>query len=173
MQHKVLNIFYYNALNSNIQRKVVFGQCIDITFVIMDKRFNIRVYGIWIHDGQLLINEELIRGNIITKLPGGGLDWGEGIIDCLKREWKEELGLDIEVLDHFYTTDFFQASAYDNSQVISIYYRVRADLPTVITNHVENERALWVPISTVSADTFTLAIDKKVGEMLRSIYSTT
>jgi hypothetical protein len=40
----------------------------------MVTRFNIRVYGIWIEDGQLLINEELIRGRRVIKLPGGGLD---------------------------------------------------------------------------------------------------
>ena len=132
----------------------------------MTNRFNVRIYGILIQNNRLLINEERIKGKLITKLPGGGLDWGEGTIDCLKREWKEELDLDIEVLEHFYTTDFFQASAYDNSQVISIYYRVDAVVPEIITNHVPNERTYWVDISEVSADTFTLAIDKRVGDML-------
>lgn len=135
----------------------------------MDKRFNIRVYGIWINDNKILINEETFKDRIIIKFPGGGLDWGEGIIDCLKREWKEELNLDIEVLEHFYTTDFFQASAFDNSQVISIYYRVAAPLPAVISNNVPNERTFWMDVSQISADTFTLAIDKKVGAMLSAL----
>ena len=63
---------------------------------IMDKRFNIRVYGIWIQDHKILVNEELIRGKKIIKFPGGGLQWGEGIKDCLQREWKEELNIDID-----------------------------------------------------------------------------
>ncbi len=134
----------------------------------MENRFNLRVYGLWIHDGQILINEELIRGKTIVKFPGGGLHWGEGIKDCLVREWKEELGLDIRVHDHFYTTDFFQASAYDNSQVISIYYRVSAQLPADIVNHVPGERTFWLSMDQVCNDTFTLAIDKKVGEMLQA-----
>jgi ADP-ribose pyrophosphatase YjhB (NUDIX family) len=100
------------------------------------RRFNIRVYGLWIQDGMLLINEELVMGRKIIKLPGGGLQWGEGTEDCLKREWVEELGIDIEVGAHFYTTHFFQASAFDNSQVISIYYLVSANKPETITNHV-------------------------------------
>ena len=136
------------------------------------RRFNVRVYGICIHDGKLLVNEELIRGRYIIKFPGGGLDWGEGTVDCLSREWKEELGLDIVVLDHFYTTDFFQHSAFDDSQVISIYYLVSApDVPTEIINFVEQERTYWVDLKEVNAGTFTLPIDKKVGEMLSLLYS--
>lgn len=131
------------------------------------KRFNIRVYGIWIHEGKVLVNEELIRGRQITKFPGGGLEWGEGIADCLKREWKEELGLDIDILDHFYTTDFFQLSAFDASQVISVYYFVAAQtVPEVIVNQLENERTFWLDITQMHAGLFQLPIDRKVGEML-------
>ena len=60
----------------------------------------------------------------MTKFPGGGLEYGEGIIDCLKRECREELNLEIEVEDHFYTTEFFQKSAFDEKQLISIYYKI-------------------------------------------------
>lgn len=134
----------------------------------MEKRFNIRVYGIWVHDGRILANEEQIRGQKVIKFPGGGLDWGEGTIDCLKREWKEELNLDIEVKEHFYTTEFFQLSAFDHSQVISIYYFVSADPMQPIINLVPNERTYWVNINDVSEDLFTLPIDKTVGGMLQN-----
>ncbi len=136
----------------------------------MENRFNIRVYGILLHKGKILINEELIREKLITKFPGGGLHYGEGIADCLKREWKEELDLDINILSHCYTTDFFQASAYDNSQVISIYYWVSSDkIPEVLINHIPNERTFWMDIKDVSKDTFTLPIDKIVGGMLKQM----
>jgi ADP-ribose pyrophosphatase YjhB (NUDIX family) len=138
---------------------------------IMENRFNVRVYGICIANDKLLVNEEIIRGKKIIKLPGGGLNWGEGTIDCLKREWKEELNIDIDVAGHFYTTDFFQPSAYDNSQVISIYYTVTAEIPGVILNTESNERTYWMDLKDISADTFTLAIDKVVGGMLHQLYS--
>jgi 8-oxo-dGTP diphosphatase len=134
----------------------------------MSKRFNIRVYGIWIDGDRLLVNEEHIRGRSVIKFPGGGLDWGEGTIDCLKREWLEELNIDIEVLRHFYTTHFFQASAFDDSQVISIYYLVTAPPDSNIINNITNERTYWMPLADVSEDTFTLAIDKVVGGMLQT-----
>ena len=85
--------------------------------------FNIRVYGLVINDREeLLVTDEFRAGMKMTKLPGGGLIWGEGIHDCLKREFKEELNCSIDILEHFYTTDFFQISAFNNEhQLISIY----------------------------------------------------
>ena len=138
----------------------------------MDKRFNVRVYGIWISGHKVLVSEEWVRGlnYTVTKFPGGGLDWGEGTLECLKREWKEELGLEIEVGDHFYTTDYFQKSAFDESQVISIYYMVQANESAPIVNLMEGERTFWVDLDTVTADTFTLAIDKKVGGMVHALF---
>ena len=87
-------------------------------------RFNIRVYGILINEKkQVLIADEYIRGGLYTKFPGGGLEFGEGTRDCLKRELKEELGIEAEIGDHIYTTDFFQMSAFrPDDQIISIYY---------------------------------------------------
>jgi len=132
----------------------------------MEKRLNVRVYGIWILDNKVLINEELIQGKKIIKFPGGGLEWGESTIDCLKREWQEELGIDIAILDHFYTTDFFQQSAFDNSQVISIYYLITASNPGTIVNHMENERTFWMDMKDITEETFTLPIDRKVSDLL-------
>lgn len=130
-------------------------------------RFNIRVYGIWIESGRLLVSEEDIRGKQYVKLPGGGLELGEGIIAGLKREWKEELDMDIEVLEHFYTTDFFQPSAFDNSQVISIYYKVKPkNTEPYIINNRTGEYNYWVKVDELTEDTFSLPIDKIVGKML-------
>ncbi|WP_431209304.1 NUDIX domain-containing protein [Puia sp. P3] len=90
--------------------------------------FNLRVYGLLINDNkQVLVSDEFIRGGYYSKFPGGGLEFGEGTRDCLKREFKEEMDLNVEVTDHLYTTDFFQMSAFNpEHQIISIYYYVRA-----------------------------------------------
>src|SRR6185436_13115791 len=90
--------------------------------------FNLRVYGILINDRkQVLVSDEYIRGNHYTKFPGGGLEFGEGTRDCLKREFMEEMGLNVEIGEHIYTTDFFQMSAFNpEHQIISIYYLAKA-----------------------------------------------
>jgi ADP-ribose pyrophosphatase YjhB (NUDIX family) len=97
-------------------------------------RFNIRVYGILINEQQqVLVSDELVRGQFFTKFPGGGLEYGEGTRDCLKREFMEEMNLKVSVLEHIYTTDFFQESAFrPGDQIISIYYRVQALEPITV-----------------------------------------
>src|SRR3982750_4950693 len=90
--------------------------------------FNVRVYGILINDqNELLVSDEYIRGGYYTKFPGGGLEFGEGTRECLRREFKEEMELNVEVGEHLYTTDFFQISAFNPKfQIVSIYYYVTA-----------------------------------------------
>ena len=84
--------------------------------------FTIRVYGLLFHEGRVLVSDELIRGRRITKFPGGGLEFGEGLKDCLVREIREEMGLEALDPQHFYTTDFFQQSSFHSTpmQVVSV-----------------------------------------------------
>ncbi len=92
----------------------------------MSKPFNVRVYGIVIEDNQVLICDELINGYKMTKFPGGGLEFGEGTIDCVIREFNEEMNIEVEVIEHIYTTDFFQQSAFNSKeQMLSIYYKIK------------------------------------------------
>jgi 8-oxo-dGTP diphosphatase len=140
------------------------------------KNFNVRVYGILIKNDAILVSDEYIKGNKITKFPGGGLEYGEGTRDCLSREFEEELGLKIEVDDHFYTTDFYVTSSFDtNSQVISIYYVVNAlsELNFSVSDSAHNyenkegaQSMRWIQIMDLKESDFTLIIDRRVAELL-------
>ncbi len=148
------------------------------------RNFNVRVYGILIHEDRLLVSDEHIKGMNITKLPGGGLEFGEGTIDCVIREFKEELDLDIEVEAHFYTTDFFVNSAFSvNNQVISIYYKVKpksefnplelackiSSKPFDFEKKKEGAQTMrWIELNKISENDFTFIIDKRIGEMLNN-----
>lgn len=71
------------------------------------KPFVIRVYGILINkNAEVLLTHEKEEGNVFTKFPGGGLEFGEGLRECLVREFLEETQQRVEVMEHFYTTDF-------------------------------------------------------------------
>jgi 8-oxo-dGTP diphosphatase len=142
------------------------------------KRFNIRVYFLLFDDaGKILVSDEIIRGKHYTKFPGGGLEWGEGIADCLQREAREELGQEIEVIDHFYTTDFFIKSAYTpEDQVISMYYlaRLKSEAKFKISDRrhdfvqtEKNEESFrWVSVEKLHEEFFDFPADQKVVELL-------
>ena len=154
------------------------------------EKFNIRVYGILINEKkQLLVSDEFIRGKYYTKFPGGGLEFGEGTRDCLKREFIEELNLKVEVLEHLYTTDFFQESAFrPGDQIVSIYYLVKP-LETISVrlsdiefdfdedqlsryeknNEVETFR--FINWENVSQESVTLPIDKVVVQLIKEKFS--
>ncbi len=88
--------------------------------------FTIRVYGFLINDNQeVLVSDERESGLEFSKFPGGGLEYGEGLLEGLKREFDEECGVAIEILHHVYTTDFFVRSVFNGNQVIGVYYLVR------------------------------------------------
>jgi 8-oxo-dGTP pyrophosphatase MutT (NUDIX family) len=139
-------------------------------------KFNIRVYGLLIEDGQILLTDEMAFGRAITKFPGGGLELGEGSLECLVREFMEESGMQVRATEHFYTTEFFQASAFNPSdQIISIYYRVKRIGPLhpehilPVENNVKLLSLRWVLLSELKEESVTLPIDKVVVAKLVAV----
>lgn len=144
----------------------------------MSYPFNVRVYGILIDEyNNVLVSDEYIYGKYITKFPGGGLEFGEGTIDAIKREMMEETHTPVEVTGHFYTTDFFQVSAFNpHAQVISIYYTLKALAPLQVPIKQKpfdfdelKEGAIAFRLickASISEEQFTFPIDKKVAGML-------
>jgi len=144
-------------------------------------KFNIRVYGVLKNNqNEVLVTDEKIRGKEYTKFPGGGLEFGEGTRDCLRREFLEEMNLRVDVGDHLYTTDFFQMSAFNpEHQIISIYYWVTAleEIRVRISTrpfhfdetqleayklHNECESFRFIPWAELTEDSVSLPIDKVV-----------
>lgn len=139
-------------------------------------RFNIRVYGILLNEkGELLLSTESRKGMRFTKFPGGGLDWGEGIRDCIQREIKEELGLKVTTRELFYVTEHFQESAFrSKDQLISIYYLLESDELHTIHNGMESldpdeldNRFYWHSISSTNIEELTFPIDQEVFKILK------
>ena len=139
------------------------------------QNFNLRVYGLLLLEGKVLITHEHRAGIIMTKFPGGGLEKGEGILDALKREFIEEMNLEIEVGEIFYVNDFLQISAFNSDdQLISFYYKIQTANPYMIS--MDSEKAKlekgqqifeWVKFDDLCNYEFTFPIDKVVVEMLK------
>lgn len=144
------------------------------------QHLTLRVYGVLVHEGRVLVSDELIKGHRITKFPGGGLEFGEGPRDCLVREIREEIGVEALDVRHFYTTDFFQQSSFHATpmQVVSVYYTFRVaapgELPVVdvpfqgLVAPGGREVFRWLPIEGGREEDLSLAIDRVVWGMVRA-----
>jgi len=143
-------------------------------------KFLIRVYGLVVNEkSEILLSDEFELNMKMTKLPGGGLEFGEGLIDGLRREFREECNnQEIKNIRHFYTTDFFQAAKFfENTQLISVYYLV--DLKHPIQFKLSDkpydfeiggsisQSFRWEKINTLKEDDITFPIDKFVLKKLK------
>lgn len=134
----------------------------------MIDKINIRVYACAVKDKKVLTLFEEYAGEPLMKFPGGGLEFGEGVIDCLHREFDEELNVKIEIEEHFYTQENFLVSRFrENEQLLTIYYLVR------IINEEDFlildpciERTEWMDIDR-TGNPFPLPVDQVVFEKLK------
>ncbi|WP_316736968.1 NUDIX domain-containing protein [Pedobacter aquatilis] len=140
--------------------------------------FNVRVYGLLVnHKNEVLVSDEEEHGFRFSKFPGGGLEFGEGLIDGLKREFVEECNAEINVISHFYTTDFFEKSSFNDSQVISIYYLVKETAPLALSFKTKIydfdaegeilQAFRWVKIENLNIEDITFKTDKTVAQLLK------
>src|SRR6266404_7689755 len=131
------------------------------------------------------LSDEYIRGGYYTKFPGGGMELGEGTRDCLKREFEEEMDLEVEIGEHLYTTDFYQVSAFNPAQqIISIYYfalaleEIKVPLRTKEFDFDEQQMEIYnktkmtetfrfIDWVNFSSDSVTLPIDKIVASLIK------
>ncbi|PLX22351.1 MAG: NUDIX hydrolase [Marinilabiliales bacterium] len=145
-------------------------------------RYIIRVYALIFNSNKdVLISDEYQLDMRMTKFPGGGMEFGEGPVDCLKREAVEEFGQKIKVLDHFYTTDYFQPTQFfPDAQLISIYYFAEFISPIQfkISNNPFNfeverngsQSFRWKNLSQLQPNDMTFPVDKKVVQLLKERY---
>ena len=134
--------------------------------------FNIRVYGLILESGSILLSKELIMGEEVIKFPGGGLEHGEGLIEGLNREFKEEMGQRIYNVKHYYTTDFFQRSSFKlTDQLISIYYTGK--LKHKVVNKINKPKKeqpvfIWEKLERLNEVKFKFPIDQLIINKLKS-----
>lgn len=116
----------------------------------MINKINVRVYCCIVKNQKVLVLHEEYVGQHLMKFPGGGLEMGEGVLECLQRELDEELNLKIVNIKHLYTQEDFQISRFrDNEQLLSIYYT--ADMQSeddLLIRDMMIERIEWLDLHT-------------------------
>ena len=111
--------------------------------------------------------KERWQGVDLNKFPGGGLELGEGLLECIYREIDEEF-LENERLNysHLYTpTDCFASRFKPNEQLLLNYFTnkevAQEELWTLIPGDKNLLGMNWLELKAENASWFTLESDRK------------
>jgi len=94
----------------------------DLTVDIEDYKLNVRAAGLLIHNNKVLVHHNLRYGHYA--LVGGRVQIGENSEDTIKREIKEELGKDIEIIEYLSTIENFFETKDSKYHEIMFLYRI-------------------------------------------------
>ena len=95
-------------------------------------RLRVRACGICIHESKLL----LVRHNYLSTTgfwspPGGGIEFEEPAASCIKREFREETGLEVNVGDFLFACEFIRSPLHG----IELFFHVTLSGGTLITGY--------------------------------------
>lgn len=77
----------------------------DLSLDVEDYKLNIRAAGMFVHNNKVLVHKDNRKSHCC--LPGGRIEIGENSEETIKREIKEELGKEIEIIDYIATIENF------------------------------------------------------------------
>jgi ADP-ribose pyrophosphatase YjhB (NUDIX family) len=134
-----------------------------------DKKIIIKVRAIILYDGKLLVVRHP-HDTSFAALPGGHLEWGEDIKECLSREMVEELGIKPEVGKLLYINNFSQT---DGKQYIEFFFEVKNGMDYLDTVKFTRSHAheiaeiVWIsPIDSIKILPKSLGDDFKAGKIV-------
>lgn len=86
----------------------------------------LRCAGIYSENEKILLVKHRKKQREYYLLPGGGREKDETLLETLKREWKEELNLDIEVGDILFIGESFAANKSErNRNVTQVVFSIK------------------------------------------------
>lgn len=131
----------------------------------MEKKFVVNCRAVILHEGKLLVVKHPHDTSFVA-LPGGHLEWGEDIKECLCREIIEELGVRPKIGRLLYINNYLDA---DIKQEVQFFFEITnsneyKDIERNVRTHAhEIAEILWInPTDDI------LILPKKLGEDFRA-----
>ncbi|MGC1177002.1 MAG: NUDIX hydrolase [Candidatus Saccharimonadales bacterium] len=105
---------------------------------IDDSLYRVAIRALIVSDSRILAVKE-VDGGDWWAIPGGGVDYGETLKDCLLREIKEEIGVqDSSISGDFEIIHYNIGKVVNGVPRMNVYFKVSVPEDEIIkTNHVE------------------------------------
>jgi 8-oxo-dGTP diphosphatase len=116
---------------------------------------------IWNEQQQILIDRRRLEGTMggLWEFPGGKMEPGETIQECIRREIAEELGVEIEVKEHLITIDH----TYSHLRVTLTVHHSR--LIAGIPQPLECAEIRWVSVDELESYEFPVANNEIIAAL--------
>ena len=112
---------------------------------LVHTRFTVTAGALIFNDaGEILLLKHRFRSGSGWGLPGGFLETGEQPLDALRRELREELGLEV------HDVEIFHARSFKKPKQVEVLFRCRANA-VVMPRTMEVERAEWFSLDSIPA----------------------
>jgi mutator protein MutT len=110
---------------------------------VMHTRFTVTAGAIVFNDaGQVLLLKHRFRAGSGWGLPGGFLEAGEQPVDALRRELREEIGMEVK------DVEVFAARSFRKPRQVEVLFRCRAN-GVAEPRNMEVERAEWFSLRSL------------------------
>lgn len=90
----------------------------------MERTFSCRIYGVLREGGRVLLTRSRYKDTTFVNFPGGAVEIGEAPAEALRREFREETGLEIDARRVLYASEAAHLSTAAPIQIVSLYWLV-------------------------------------------------
>ena len=123
------------------------------------KRFSIATKGLIFHNNRFLIvkrSEKCIDTPSTWEVPGGTMEIGETVEECLLREIKEEVGLTVEIKRYLYS---WKIPRNETHETVGLTFLCESANNDVVLSH-EHTSYAWILPSEIHSYNFSEGIQK-------------
>lgn len=116
-----------------------------------DLKWRVSAYGLLFQQSKILLCENQLNHQFV--LPGGAVELGESIVDALIREFKEETGINIQIIQFLgFKERFFHFDpTHETFQSLQLFFEVKS-ISTTEPRKDDIETPIWLDINTILSD---------------------
>lgn len=123
----------------------------------------IRPSAIIIKNDAILLMKYVYNGHNVYNLPGGNLEFGESMKDCLERELQEELLIETKINDLKFILELKQKESFSLHHIFEA--EILKNVPKLNPEHTSALEVEWIMVSQLSQIKMYPPVNQEIFEL--------